>query len=174
MPKIVIGVMGPGAQALEADLQQAYQLGYLIASEGWILLTGGRNVGVMDAASRGAKQAEGLTIGVLPSVGTKNLSEAVDIPIFTGMGSARNNINVLSSQVVIACGMGAGTASEIALAIKAGKPVILLNAPESARSFFRELASAQISIANQPEEAIAIARRLLTHSDYFNIEKGDK
>lgn len=62
------------------------------------------------------------------------MSEAVDIAIVTGMGDARNAINVLSSQVIIACGGGAGTLSEIALAVKAGKPVILLQSSESGQS----------------------------------------
>lgn len=50
MRKIVIGVMGPGDNATPSDLQNAYELGKSIAQEGWVLLTGGRNVGVMDAA----------------------------------------------------------------------------------------------------------------------------
>lgn len=66
MRKIVIGVMGPGTGASETDRQNAYTLGMLIAQEGWVLLTGGKNVGVMDAASRGAKAANGLIVGILP------------------------------------------------------------------------------------------------------------
>src|SRR4028119_1144630 len=116
MKKIIIGVMGPGEQATATDLQNAYELGKLIAQQGWVLLTGGRNVGVMDAANTGAKAANGLTVGILPTADPSGISKAIDIPIFTDMGNARNNINVLSSDVVIACGMGAGTASEVALA----------------------------------------------------------
>src|SRR4028119_2317735 len=116
MRKILIGVMGPGTGASQADQQNAHALGKLIAEEGWVLLTGGRNVGVMDAANTGAKAANGLTVGILPTVEPSGISKAIDIPIFTDMGNARNNINVLSSDVVIACGMGAGTASEVALA----------------------------------------------------------
>jgi len=69
-------------------------------------------VGVMDAASLGAKAANGLTIGILPTDDTSAMSKAVDIAIITDMGLA---ISMSSSDVVIACGMGAGTASEIAL-----------------------------------------------------------
>lgn len=58
--------MGAGDRATPQDLEIAYALGQKIAEQGWILLTGGRAVGVMDAASRGAKQANGLTIGILP------------------------------------------------------------------------------------------------------------
>lgn len=66
MAKTVIGVMGPGDNATKEECDSAFELGKLIANKGWILLTGGRNVGVMEAASRGAKEAGGLTIGILP------------------------------------------------------------------------------------------------------------
>lgn len=161
MRKIIVGVMGPGANATETDLQNAYQLGQLIAQAGWVLLTGGRNAGVMDAASKGAKAANGLTVGILPTNDTNTISEAVDIAIFTDMGNARNNINVLSSDVVIACGMGAGTASEIALAIKSNKKVILLTDYEESKLFFSSLSSANIFIADSSAAAIEIARKVL-------------
>ena len=161
MKKIVIGVMGPGANATPSDLETARELGKLIAQAGWVLLTGGRNVGVMEAASLGAKSANGLTVGILPSSDTSNVSDAVDIAIVTDMGNARNNINVLSSDVVIACGMGAGTASEIALAIKANKPVILLNCDDKSEVFFMSL-SKNVAIASTPQAAIQIARAILS------------
>lgn len=161
MKKIIIGVMGPGIEATANDLKNAYELGKSIADQGWVLLTGGRNVGVMDAASQGAKAANGLTIGILPTDNTNAISEAVDIAIMTDMGNARNNINVLSSNVVIACGMGAGTASEIALALKANKRVILLNDSKEAQSFFTKLSSENICIVNSFGDAIAAAKTIL-------------
>lgn len=160
MRKIIIGVMGPGEEATSTDLQNAYELGKLIAQKGWVLLTGGRNIGVMDAASLGAKSASGLTIGILPGNSTNGVSEAVDIIIVTGMGHARNNINVLSSEVVIACGMGTGTASEIALALKSNKKVILLNNVEESKVFFQKLSPENIYVANDVEEAIAMLQDL--------------
>ena len=161
MKKTLIGVMGPGANATETDLDNAYKLGQFIAQEGWVLLTGGRNAGVMDAASKGAKFANGLTIGILPTNDTSAVSDAVDIAIVTDMGNARNNINVLSSDVVIACGMGAGTASEIALALKNHKKAILLtNHPES-KAFFQSLSEDSILIANTPAAAIEMVRGVL-------------
>ncbi|MEB3343515.1 MAG: hypothetical protein VKJ25_22540, partial [Okeania sp.] len=87
--KIIIGVMGPGSGATSVDLKNAYKLGQLIAQESWVLLTGGRNMGVMDAASRGAKSVNGLTIGILPGNNVDGISEAVDIPIVTDMGNSR-------------------------------------------------------------------------------------
>ncbi|PIG91293.1 TIGR00725 family protein [Gloeocapsopsis sp. IPPAS B-1203] len=159
--KTIIGVMGPGEQATTTDLQNAYQLGYLIAQQGWILLTGGRNVGVMEAANQGAKAAQGLTVGILPGNDTSGVSPAVDIAIITDMGNARNNINVLSSDVVIACGMGAGTASEIALAIKSNKPVILLNDDINSNDFFQKLAPKKIDVAQSVNDAIALTQNVL-------------
>jgi uncharacterized protein (TIGR00725 family) len=116
----VIGVMGannPSHSALEA----AGRLGRLVAEAGWVLLTGGRPAGVMEAANAGAKAVTGsLTIGILPSDPDGPVSRYVDVAVFTGLGDARNAVNVLSSDVVVACGVeGPGTASEVALAIKA-------------------------------------------------------
>ncbi len=64
---IVIGVMGAGEQASDIDIQLALALGRLIAKEDWVLLSGGRNVGVMDAVNKGAKSEGGLTIGIMPT-----------------------------------------------------------------------------------------------------------
>jgi len=155
--KIIVGVMGPGEKATAIDLQNAYELGKLIAQQGWVLLTGGRNVGVMNAASQGAKAANGLTIGILPTDNTNAISQAVDIAIITDMGNARNNINVLSSDVVIACGMGAGTASEIALALKGNKKVILLTDNAESKGFFKQLSPQNVYIVDSPGEALKMA-----------------
>jgi hypothetical protein len=163
MRKILIGVMGPGTGASQADQQNAHALGKLIAEEGWVLLTGGRNAGVMKAANSGAKAANGLTVGILPTADDSGISDAVDIAIFTDMGSARNNINVLSSDVVIACGMGAGTASEVALALKANKSVVLLSEYQESQRFFTSLSSGTVFVAKTPEAAIAIVKDLIEH-----------
>lgn len=154
MRKKIIGVMGPGAGATERDKTRAYELGKMIAENGWVLLSGGRNVGVMDAVSRGAHDAGGLVIGILPGKDGNDASEGVDIPILTGMGGGRNVINVLSSDVVIACGMGAGTASEVAHAIKIGKSVILLEVGEEAKQFFQRLSPKLITICDSVSSAI--------------------
>ena len=160
MRKLIVGVMGPGDGALEADVKNAYQLGALIAGQDWILLSGGRNAGVMDAASKGAKSASGITVGILPAADKSSLSGAVDIPIVTGMGSARNSINVLTSDVVVACGSGAGTASEVALAIKAEKNVILLNFTEKGIDFFLSLNDKNIFVASDPYAVIDIIKKI--------------
>jgi uncharacterized protein (TIGR00725 family) len=161
VPLVIVGVMGPGEGATERDRENAYQLGRAIAQEGWALITGGRNQGVMDSASRGAKEAGGLTIGVLPSADRDGMSPFVDVPIVTGMGEARNNINVLTSDVVFACGMGAGTASEVALAAKGRRHIILLDVGDQAARFFVELDPNRVHVATDVENAVGTARHLL-------------
>ncbi|MBL0700210.1 MAG: TIGR00725 family protein [Desulfosarcina sp.] len=160
MSKFIVGVMGPGDRARTEDVAAAYKLGRLIAKEEWALLSGGRNAGVMDAASRGAKEAGGLTIGIMPALDKESVSPSVEIPIFTGMGSARNSINVLTSDVVIACGMGIGTASEVALAFKAGKHVVLLNSTVESKKFFKSLGYDALYFADTPKETIRIIKEL--------------
>jgi hypothetical protein len=157
----VIGVMGPGAGADRDTCRSARRLGGLIAGEGWAVLCGGVAAGVMEAVSRGAREQGGLTIGILPGADGTEASAALEIGIRTGMGSGRNNINVLSSDIVVACGMSAGTASEVCLAIKAGRPVILLGAGERAEAFFREIGEGLVRVAAGPEDAVRAAREIL-------------
>jgi uncharacterized protein (TIGR00725 family) len=114
--------MGAGENARAIDIRNAFALGSAIANEGWVVLTGGRNRGVMDAVNKGAKASGGLTVGILPTKDKRTISDAVDVAVITDMGNARNYINVLTSDVIVACGAGgAGTASEIALALKSDK-----------------------------------------------------
>lgn len=162
MRKPVIGVIGGGGHASPAAIAWAEQLGRAIAAQGWVLLTGGRNAGVMDAASRGAHDGGGLVIGVLPGSDSAHVSDAVDVAIITGLGNARNSVNVLSSDVVIACGeTSAGTLSEIALAVKAGKPVVLLSTDEEARRFLQRIGNGGVHLSSSPADAVEQARALL-------------
>jgi uncharacterized protein (TIGR00725 family) len=160
--RFVVGVMGAGDRAREADVALAFELGAAIAARGWVLLSGGRNTGVMDAVNRGAHSAGGLTIGILPDRDKASASEALDIAVVTGLGSARNYINVLSSDVVVACGAGgAGTASEIALALKAGKPVVLLKDRPESKAFFRAIANDLVRTAETIEDAVKVIDSVL-------------
>jgi len=155
-----MGASDPRPSTLEA----ARRLGRLLAEAGWVVLTGGRPAGVMDAASAGAKSVPGsLTLGILPTGPDGPVSEHVDLAVFTGVNEARNLVNVLSSDVVIACGVeSAGTASEVALALKAGRPTILLAAEPEAAAFFRTIAGpATLHEAATPEAAIALIERSL-------------
>jgi uncharacterized protein (TIGR00725 family) len=150
----IIGIVGAGDPSPE-NYAAALTLGRLVAERGWIVLTGGRPLGVMAAASAGAKQIPGsLTLGILPGA-SGGEGPDVDVAVFTAMGEARNAINVMTSDVVIACGVeGPGTVSEVALALRAEKPVILLGAPADARSFFRRIG--HWLEAAGPEEALRL------------------
>lgn len=166
MSKFIVGVIGAG-RASGIDVENARALGELIAREGWVVLSGGRNAGVMDAVNEGAKRVAGsLTIGILPNAGEdegRSVSRYVDVTIYTGMGNARNNINVLSSNVVVACGAsGAGTVSEIALALKTPvpRPVILLTDDSETIAFFKKLDGKMVMVATTPVEVIEIIRTL--------------
>jgi uncharacterized protein (TIGR00725 family) len=157
--KIVIGVMG-GGSAAAADAAAAYELGRLIARQDWIMLSGGRAAGIMDAAAKGAAENGGMTIGILPDDTDADLSAYVQIPILTGMGSGRNIINVLSSHVVVACAGGAGTVSEIALALKHNRPVVLLNF-ETGKIFDRYRIAGQLHTAASPATVIEKIKAIL-------------
>ena len=143
--------MGPGDHATDHDKQSAYVIGILAAENGYDVLTGGRNVGVMDSAMKGAKSAGGQTIAILPEMSETNISEYADLHIQTGMGQARNVINILSSDLIVAIGMGPGTASEISLAIKHSKKIILFNPTEAAKTFFSELSEDIFSCTSTEE-----------------------
>lgn len=158
--RTVIGVMG-GAFVDEEVLHNAREIGRLIAEQEFVLLTGGRNAGVMAEASRGASEAGGLVIGVLPGDTTSNAAPHLDVAIVTDMGDARNAINVLSSRVVVALPGGPGTVSEIALALKAGRPVVLLGFPLGV-PFGPQYERGQLIDAHTPHEAITAVLSLLS------------
>jgi uncharacterized protein (TIGR00725 family) len=159
--KIVIGVMGPGEGARAEDVNAAYELGQQIAQRQWTTLCGGRNCGVMEAVCRGAKSADGFTVGILPSDSYENASLSLDLAIPTDLGNARNNINILASTLIVACGMGAGTASEVALALKAKKLVILLESTVEAKAFFRSLDRERVFVASSVREAIEQIEKII-------------
>ena len=97
--RTVVGVMG-GSCADEVVLEDARRVGQLIAEAGWVLLNGGRDAGVMAASARGAAEAGGLVIGILPGDDWDCIAESVDVSVLTGMGDARNVINVLASVTI--------------------------------------------------------------------------
>jgi uncharacterized protein (TIGR00725 family) len=157
----IVGVMGGGV----ADDQQqsdAYALGKHIARQGWVLLNGGRDAGVMAASAKGAREEGGLTIGILPDSTAKHAAKHIQIPIVTGMGNARNCINILSSDVVVACPGGMGTLSEIALAAKCQKPIILLK-NKMAKSLASFLPAGRLFYADSPLEVIDHIRAYISN-----------
>ncbi|HEY5541030.1 MAG TPA: TIGR00725 family protein [Coriobacteriia bacterium] len=159
----VIGVMG-GAVVSDEALENAQRLGRLVAERGWVLLNGGRNAGVMAASARGASEAGGLVVGILPGDNTTGVAPGVDIAIPTGMGDARNAINVLASRVVVALPGGPGTVSEVALALKAGRDVVLLGFPLGV-PFAPYYERGQLVDATTAEEAIECVEMFLAESE---------
>jgi uncharacterized protein (TIGR00725 family) len=119
----ILAVLGAGA-ASSTEEAVAVRVGEMAANHGWVVLTGG-GPGVMAAASRGAVEAGGTTLGVLPTDAPTAAypNPWVQIPVYTGAGMARNAFNVLSADLCVAIGGGAGTLSEIAMALKAGVEV---------------------------------------------------
>ena len=160
--RTVVGVMGGGTASAEVA-RMAEELGRLVAEAGWVLLTGGRPAGVMEAASRGARLAGGLVIGVLPGPDPDGASRYVDVAIATNLADGRNLVNVLSSDVVIACPGGAGTLSEVAIAHKIGLPVASLSSWHPRRTGhpvppITEFAEPEAAAAWAVEEAVARRR----------------
>lgn len=154
--------MGPGENASPDENEMAYELGKAIAQSGWITLTGGRSFGVMDASLKGASEEGGLTIGILPGDNDKNSSDHAQVKIVTSMGSGRNYISVLSSHVIVVLGMAAGTASEVALALKSRKKVILLNQDEITIRFFKNLGSYNVIVTKTVAETIQSIKNFLS------------
>lgn len=153
MRKPVIGVMG-GSKASVGVEAMARDLGRRIAERGWILLNGGRNCGVMAASAAGAKEAGGLVIGILPDTTRTKAAPDLDVAIMTGLGDGRNLINVLSSDVVIACPGALGTLSEVVLALKHDKRVILVGGFDLGSEFDKFRKRGQLTTVESPEEAV--------------------
>lgn len=120
----VVSVVGPGEHVPDELLALAHQVGRLLAERGIVVLTGGRD-GVMAAAARGAQEAHGLVLGLLPGTAAGEGNEFLDVAIPTGMGQARNAL-VAAADGLIAVGGSWGTLSEIALARRLDRPVTCL------------------------------------------------
>ncbi len=126
MRKRVVGVMGGHEHHPETE-ELAAEVGRRIAKNGWVMLNGGRNEGVMAASARGCREAGGFSVGLHPGDRhNRDVAPDLDLVIFTDMGFARNSPNVQSSDVVIALRGGTGTLSEVAYARTYGIPVVLL------------------------------------------------
>ena len=113
-----------GASSAGEELRAtAEEVGAALASAGATVVCGGLG-GVMEAVCRGAKAAGGLTVGFLPGTDPSEANAWVDVVVPTGMGEARNILVVRSAEVVVALDGEYGTLSEIALALRAGTPVV--------------------------------------------------
>jgi uncharacterized protein (TIGR00725 family) len=145
-----VAVVGPG-DAAPADVDAAVTVGRELARAGAVLVCGGLG-GVMEAACRGANEAGGTTVGILPGADRAAANRYVGVAIPTGLGEARNALVVRSADALVAIGGGYGTLSEVAFALKAGKPVVGLGS----------WAIEGVQAAEAPEQAVAAALAALT------------
>ena len=151
-----VAVIG-ASNATEWELTTAERVGRLLADAGCVLVCGGLG-GVMDAAARGSAAGGGVSIGILPGDDRVDASRHLTVAIASGFGEARNAIVARSADAVVAVGGEFGTLSEIALALKMGKPVIGLGTWELGRD---DLARDPIVRTETPEEAVEELRRVL-------------
>jgi len=145
--KLRIGVIG-GARPDSKSYDLAHQTGRLIAENGAALVCGGLS-GVMEAAAKGAKEAGGTTMGILPSNSPLDANPYIDIAIATGLGYARNSLVALNADVLIAVDGQYGTLTEIAYGIIYGKKIIGLGTWEIEG----------VIRAQTPKEAVDLALR---------------
>ena len=152
-----VTVIGSDGEVPHRIARIAEEVGRAIAGRRAILVTGGRG-GVMEAACKGAKDRGGCTVGILPG-SERDANPYVDIVIVTGMGTARNVINVLSADVVLAIHGGTGTISEIGLALTMGKKVVALRSSGGvAEKMAGEIIDGkQVLAADSADEAIKLA-----------------
>jgi uncharacterized protein (TIGR00725 family) len=145
-----VAVVGSGV-ATDELYEKAREVGRLIAERGATVVCGGLS-GVMEAAARGATEAGGMAIGILPDEDRRRQNGYLTYSVATGVGQARNLAVVCSGDVVIAVGGEYGTLSEIGLARKVGRPVVVLEGWDLGE---------HVSAASTPKEAIEAAFRLL-------------
>jgi len=149
-----ISVIGAG-ECTAGLADAAYEVGSLIAKRGHVLVCGGLG-GVMDAAARGANEAGGMVIGILPDEDRGRAGRWLTVSIPTGMGQARNALVAGSGDAVIAVGGGYGTLSEIGFALKLGRPVIGLETWELDGS---RAGPGGVIKASSPRDAVDMAER---------------
>jgi len=144
-----VAVVGPG-EASPDELHTSEEVGAGLAAAGVVVVTGGLG-GVMEAASRGARSRRGRTLGILPGDDRDAANGWVEIAVPTGMGELRNGLVVRAADAVVAIGGGHGTLSEIALALKLGRPVVGLGTWEVHG----------VDHVSTPEDALALIAGLL-------------
>ena len=149
MNRPYIAVIG-GSEHVEKDVHAAGIVGRELAKAGALLLCGGLG-GVMEAACRGAKTEGGTTIGFLPGTERSVANDHVDVALPTGIGEMRNMLIVTASDAVIAVGGEFGTLSEIAFALRIGKPVIGIGTWELSKA--GKISNA-ITVVDDPAEAV--------------------
>jgi uncharacterized protein (TIGR00725 family) len=153
----VIGDGDPRGPDAHRILEWAEEVGSLLARGGATVVTGGLG-GVMEAASRGAAAAGGMTIGILPGDDPREANEHVRLPIATGLGVVRNLVVVTSADAVLAVGGRHGTLSEIGLALRQGRHVVTLGSWRVESD--QRMGGPRVHRARDPREAANLALRL--------------
>jgi len=156
---VQVGIIGAG-NAGERLQALAQEVGELAARRGWIVISGGLE-GVMEAASKGAMNAGGVVVGILPGVSPGEGNPFLTVALPTNMGHGRNVIVAQAADVLIAVGGGYGTLSEMALGLKMKKPVVSLESwrPDPAvivagtAAEAIDAAAARVSEQNRPERS---------------------
>ncbi len=153
----------------------AYEVGREVARRGAILVTGGLG-GVMEAASKGAFEAGGLTVSIIPQKDMREANPYSTVVVATGIGHLRNFVNVYSADGVIVVGGGAGTLSEIAAAYIEGKPIVALKgsggvADEYAGRYLDQRRTVLIRSADTPSEAVELVLRLIAEKASSSIAR---
>ena len=138
-----VGIIGPGDGG-EKECRAAYDVASQLARAGFSVVCGGRG-GVMQAASRGATEAGGIAVGILPEEDTRTANPYLSVAIPTGMGEMRNAVIARSSICLVAIGGGMGTISEMALGLKWGKRVFAL---------YEDIRLEGATIASSPDELL--------------------
>ncbi|WP_010117880.1 LOG family protein [Burkholderia oklahomensis] len=126
-----VGLIGPRV-ATDEQMRVAESIAHALAATG-IAIVGGGKCGVMEAAARGARRANGFVIGLLPEDDAEGANPHLSVALPTGLGITRNALIARASLCLIAVGGGLGTLSEIALGLQWGKPVFTIcDAPQVA------------------------------------------
>ena len=146
MVKMQVGVIGGGVCDNKTEMI-AEEIGRELALHGVTLICGGLG-GVMEASARGAKRQGGSTIGILPGNSREDANRYIDFQIVTNMGHARNAIIAASADALIAVGGEYGTLSEIAIALKMGKRVVVIESKWDIEGIIK---------ATDPKEAVDLA-----------------
>jgi uncharacterized protein (TIGR00725 family) len=157
--------------------QIAYEVGVEIAKSDSVLITGGLG-GVMSAASHGAHDTNGLTVGIIPQNDATMANEFCDIVIPTGIGLARDFLNALTADGVIIVGGGSGTLSEVCAAYMYKKPMVAIRNIKSSiepyiDGFIDHRKNIKIVGADTPQDAVKKILELITMSHSSNTESTD-
>ncbi len=164
----MIGVIGDSSIDNDQERKIAYEVGYLIAKNNFVLVCGGR-AGVMEEACRGALDAGGLTVAILPSSTKEEANPYCNIVIPTGLGWTRNSLVALSSDILICIGGKSGTLSEIAFGWMYNKPIIAFSKESGINGWSAKVAGKKIDdrrndsiySVKTAEEAINIAKKFI-------------